>query len=108
MGRLKDRILVDWSSGKDALFTALAHPVKRTILRELIDRDELSASTFARSVEGEKIPLNEAARHIRELRDRGLLELSRTTTVGGGTERLYRLKDAYRCVGTVLAAVGES
>jgi DNA-binding transcriptional ArsR family regulator len=100
--------MFDWSSRRDALFAVLAHPVKRTILRELVGRDELSASTFTRSLEGEEIPLPEASRHMRDLRDRGLLELSRTTNDGGGIERLYRLTDEYRYVGAVLAAGGLS
>ncbi len=105
---LESRIALDWSSQRDTLFAALAHPMKRTILRELASRDELSASTFARSLKGEEISVPEAARHMRELRNRGLLEISRTTTVRGGIERLYGLRDEFRYVGAVLAAGGAS
>lgn len=95
----------DWSGKRDVMFRALAHPVKRTILQELVGRDELSASAFARGLDGEEISVREAARHMRELRNRGLLESSRDSATRGGIEHFYRLKDEFRCVGAVLAAV---
>ena len=70
------------------LFTALGHPVRRQILRTMIEIDgetsprELSASLSE--------PLSALSYHVRVLAECMAIKLVRTTQVRGSTQHFYR------------------
>lgn len=72
----------------DDLFTALAHPLRRRILRETIASEgELSPRELASSLDE---PLSRLSYHVRILARCGALELTRTQRVRGSTQHFYR------------------
>jgi len=75
-------------SDTDDLFIALAHPVRRRILREAIaDEGELSPKGLARELDQ---PLPRLSYHVRVLAQCGALELARTQKIRGSTQHFYR------------------
>jgi len=75
-------------SNTDDLFTALAHPTRRQILRELIaDGGELSPRELAARLTQ---PLTRLSYHVRTLAQCGALELVRTKQIRGSTQHFYR------------------
>ncbi len=72
----------------DDLFVALAHPLRRQILRRLIEEDcELSPRELA---EGLDEPLSKLSYHVRVLAKCRTLKLVRTKQIRGSTQHFYR------------------
>lgn len=70
------------------LFVALAHPLRRGILREAIANEgELSPRDLASDLEQ---PLSRLSYHVRVLAGCGALELTRTQQIRGSTQHFYR------------------
>jgi DNA-binding transcriptional ArsR family regulator len=70
------------------LFTALGHPTRRKILREMLDRGgESSPGELALRLDE---PLCALSYHVRTLAQCKALELVRTERVGGSKQRFYR------------------
>lgn len=68
----------------------LAHPLRLTLLRTLLERGESSPRDLAPLV-SESIPL--VAYHVRELAEAGLLINSRTVPVRGALKHYYVASD---------------
>jgi DNA-binding transcriptional ArsR family regulator len=76
------------SSKANDLFVALAHPLRRRILRAMIaDEGEISPRQLALNLEQ---PLARLSYHVRVLSACGALELTRTSQVRGSTQHFYR------------------
>jgi DNA-binding transcriptional ArsR family regulator len=74
----------------DDLFVALAHPLRRQILRKLIAGDcEQSPRELAAALEQ---PLSKLSYHVRVLSKCGAVKLVRTRQVRGSTEHFYLAK----------------
>jgi len=72
----------------DDLFTALAHPTRRRILRRAIAEDaEVSPRSLASAL---KLPLARISYHVRVLAHCGALELIRTQHTRGSNQHFYR------------------
>lgn len=70
------------------LFTALAHPLRRRILRQMIGK---SSETSPRELAlGLDEPLSALSYHVRVLAECGALKLVRTKQVRGSTQHFYR------------------
>jgi DNA-binding transcriptional ArsR family regulator len=70
------------------LFTALGHPVRRRILRKMIDVDrETSPRQLSASLSE---PLSALSYHVRVLAECKAIKLTRTTQVRGSTQHFYR------------------
>ena len=75
-------------SDANDLFIALAHPLRRRILREaLADGGEISPRELASNLDQ---PLSRLSYHVRVLSACGTLELVRTEQVRGSTQHFYR------------------
>lgn len=78
----------------------LSHPVRIAILRDL---GRPSAAVLARSpaeiARDLEVPVGTVAYHMRELRDLGAVELTRTRPVRGSTEHFYRTTGKVRVDG---------
>jgi DNA-binding transcriptional ArsR family regulator len=76
------------SSDTNDLFAALAHPLRRRILREMIkDEREISPRDLSR---GLAEPLSKLSYHVRALAQCGAVEMVRTEQVRGSTQHFYR------------------
>lgn len=71
----------------DDLLTALGHPLRRQILREMSRVDRSSPRELAESLTE---PLSNVSYHVRVLADCGALELVATRPVRGSTQHFYR------------------
>ncbi|HEX3609836.1 MAG TPA: helix-turn-helix domain-containing protein [Solirubrobacterales bacterium] len=70
------------------LFTALGHPLRRRVLRKMIQKDgELSPRELA---VGLAEPLSAVSYHVRVLAECRAVKLMRTGKVRGATEHFYR------------------
>lgn len=74
-------------SNTHALLTALKHPLRRGILREMQDGTQVSPRELAMSLEE---PLSNVSYHVRVLADCGAVRLVRTKQVRGSTQHFYR------------------
>lgn len=75
-------------SDTNDLFIALAHPLRRQILREaLANESEVSPRELASNLEQ---PLSRLSYHVRVLAGCGALELVRTKQIRGSTQHFYR------------------
>lgn len=75
------------SPGTDDLFAALAHPLRRQILREMIRVEkEAAPRDLARDLTQ---PLSKLSYHVRVLARCGAVELVRTEQVRGSTLHFY-------------------
>lgn len=75
-------------SDANDLFIALAHPLRRRILRKALASDgEISPRELASSLEQ---PLSRLSYHVRVLSVCGALELVRTKQIRGSTQHFYR------------------
>jgi DNA-binding transcriptional ArsR family regulator len=75
-------------SDTNDLFIALAHPLRRRILREaLADDSEISPRELASILDQ---PLSRLSYHVRVLSGCGVLELVGTKQVRGSTQHFYR------------------
>ncbi len=75
-------------SDANDLFIALAHPLRRQILREALANDgEISPRELASNLEQ---PLSRLSYHVRVLSGCGALELARTKQIRGSTQHFYR------------------
>jgi DNA-binding transcriptional ArsR family regulator len=73
---------------EDDLFTALAHPTRRRILRRaLAEKAEVSPRGLASGLE---LPLARVSYHVRVLAHCGALELVRTRQTHGSNQHFYR------------------
>jgi DNA-binding transcriptional ArsR family regulator len=84
------------------LFTALGHPLRRRILRTMID-DEREASPRQLSAALAE-PLSALSYHVRVLAECEAIELVRTARVRGSTQHFYRSKVKARWARTALRA----
>jgi len=76
------------SAKTDDLFIALAHELRRRILRAAIAGDrELSPTELSERLDE---PLSKVSYHVRVLARCGALRLARTRRVRGSTEHFYR------------------
>lgn len=72
----------------DDLFAALAHPLRRQILRRMLkDEKEISPRDIAH---GHPESLSRLSYHVRVLAQCGAIELVRTEQVRGSTQHFYR------------------
>lgn len=72
----------------DDLFTALAHPTRRRILRRaMAEEADVSPRGLAAGLEQ---PLARISYHVRVLADCGAMELVRTRQTRGSTQHFYR------------------
>lgn len=70
------------------LFGALSHPMRRRILREMLDtREELSPRELAAKLSE---PLSALSYHVRVLAECKAIELVRTHQIRGSTQHFYR------------------
>ena len=70
------------------LFTALAHPLRRKILRKML---ELKDETAPRELSAElREPLSALSYHVRVLAECGAVKLKRTHKIRGATQHFYR------------------
>lgn len=70
------------------LFTALGHPMRRRILRELLDAPgEVSPRELADELSEQ---LSALSYHVRVLAECGAVELVRTEQIRGSTQHFYR------------------
>lgn len=70
------------------LFVAMAHPLRRRILRRIVDWDgEVSPRQLANSLDQ---PLSRLSYHVKILAKCGAVELVGTTQVRGSTQHFYR------------------
>lgn len=87
------------------LFVALAHPLRRRILRKMIgDEAEISPRDLALSL-GEQ--LSRLSYHVRILALCGAVELVRTEQVRGSTQHIYRVIVDARWARMALEATGD-
>jgi DNA-binding transcriptional ArsR family regulator len=84
------------------LFTALGHPLRRQILRTMIDsNDEVSPRQLSERLQE---PLSALSYHVRVLAECETIELMRTTQVRGSTQHFYRSTIRARWARTALKA----
>jgi DNA-binding transcriptional ArsR family regulator len=70
------------------LFSALGHPMRRRILREMLDTDgEISPRELAVTLSEQ---LSALSYHVRVLAECGAIELVRTERIRGSTQHFYR------------------
>ncbi len=70
------------------LFTALAHPLRRKILRLMLDR---KGEVTPRQLSAElREPLSALSYHVRVLAECGAVKLKRTQKIRGATQHFYR------------------
>lgn len=70
------------------LFNALAHPLRRTILRTMLDQ---GGETSPRELSVQlSEPLSALSYHVRVLAECGALKLVRTRQIRGSTQHFYR------------------
>jgi DNA-binding transcriptional ArsR family regulator len=69
------------------LLTAVAHPLRRRILREMADGKPTSPRKLADAL---LHPLSNVSYHVRVLADCGVLTLVETRPTGGSVEHFYR------------------
>jgi DNA-binding transcriptional ArsR family regulator len=70
------------------LFSALGHPMRRRILREMLDTDgEISPRELAVKLSEQ---LSALSYHVRVLAECGAIELVRTERIRGSTQHFYR------------------
>jgi DNA-binding transcriptional ArsR family regulator len=70
------------------LFNALGHPMRRAILREMLDTPgEISPRELALKLSEQ---LSALSYHVRVLADCGAIELVRTERIRGSTQHFYR------------------
>lgn len=87
------------------LFVALAHPLRRRILRKMIkDEVEISPRDLALNLEE---PLSRLSYHVRILAWCGAVELVRTDQVRGSTQHFYRVIVDARWARMALEATGD-
>lgn len=77
----------DRAKGRD-LFNALGHPMRRRILREMLDAGgEVSPRELAAQLSEQ---LSALSYHVRVLAECGAIELVRTQQIRGSTQHFYR------------------
>jgi DNA-binding transcriptional ArsR family regulator len=75
-------------SDANDLFIALAHPLRRLILREVLAEGSETSPRELASALGQ--PLSRLSYHVRVLSACGALELVRTKQIRGSTQHFYR------------------
>jgi DNA-binding transcriptional ArsR family regulator len=75
------------SAATDDLLTALGHPMRRRILREMAQVEESSPRDLAETLSE---PLSNVAYHVRVLTECDVLRLIGTRPVRGSTQHFYR------------------
>jgi DNA-binding transcriptional ArsR family regulator len=69
------------------LFIALAHPLRRQILRTMLAGGQASPSDLAAGLDE---PLSALSYHVRVLAECGAIKLVRTRQIRGSTQHFYR------------------
>jgi DNA-binding transcriptional ArsR family regulator len=69
------------------LFIALAHPLRRQILRKMLRDGQTSPRDLAIGLDK---PLSALSYHVRVLAECGAIKLMRTKQIGGSTQHFYR------------------
>jgi DNA-binding transcriptional ArsR family regulator len=93
------------SSKTGDLFTALAHPLRRRILRKMIeDEAEVSPRDLALDL---REHLSRLSYHVRILAWCGAIELARMEQVRGSTQHFYRVIVDARWARMALEATGD-
>ena len=69
------------------LFVAMAHPLRRRILRWMVDGTEISPRELANALAQ---PLSRLSYHVKVLAQCGAIELVGTKQVRGSTQHFYR------------------
>jgi len=88
------------------LFTALGHPLRRRILRTMIDGERETSPRQLSSGLGE--PLSALSYHVRVLAECKAIELVRTSQVRGSTQHFYRARIRARWAHTALRSEGRT
>jgi DNA-binding transcriptional ArsR family regulator len=70
------------------LFTALAHPLRRKILRRMLGQEGETTPRELSAELGE--PLSALSYHVRVLAECGAVKLKRTQKIRGATQHFYR------------------
>jgi DNA-binding transcriptional ArsR family regulator len=83
------------------LMAALAHPLRREIVREMIDGPASSPRDMSELLDD---TLSNIAYHFRVLADSGVLRLVRTQPVRGSTQHFYEVSVDAEWVRALLAA----
>jgi DNA-binding transcriptional ArsR family regulator len=97
-GRRKKRR--ERSGDKDALFKALAHPLRRKVLELILTEEQLSPVKASRHLEG---PLSSVSYHVRVLDELGAVELVEELPRRGSIEHFYSATETVkRSVGTLM------
>lgn len=76
----------DGNSGDNELLIALRHPLRRQILRAMVETDPISPRQVADAL---KEPLSNVSYHVRVLADCGAVTLVDTTPVRGSMQHFY-------------------
>jgi len=93
------------SSKSGDLFIALAHPLRRRILRKMI-KDEVETSPRDLALDLTE-PLSRLSYHVRILAWCGAIELARTEQVRGSMQHFYRVIVDARWARMALKATGD-
>jgi predicted transcriptional regulator len=97
MGR-KDR------SGEEALYSAFAHPLRRTLLKLCVEAEEpLSPTALSRLADHR---LSNVSYHVRVLADCGALEIVSERPVRGSTEHFYEVTTLVKETSWIRTALG--
>ena len=87
------------SAATDELITALGHPLRRRILREMALTERSSPRELAETLSE---PLSNVSYHVRVLADCEALELVGTRPVRGSTQHFYRVTMEHQWARTAL------
>lgn len=68
------------------LLLALQHSVRRRVLRQMLDKEEISPREVANALD---LPLSNVSYHVRVLADCGAVSLVRTKQVRGSLQHFY-------------------
>jgi DNA-binding transcriptional ArsR family regulator len=72
------------------LFAALAHPLRRRILRAMMNEDAHTTATPSKLAASLDESINEVSYHVRALRDCKVVRLVKTSRVRGADQHFYR------------------
>jgi DNA-binding transcriptional ArsR family regulator len=89
---------------EEALLDALRNPLRRTLLRRLVEsEDRLGTRELARS---EEQPLSSVSYHLQQLADLGAVEKAGDLQIGSSVSQFYRATSWVRESAEVLAVLG--
>lgn len=88
---------------RQAILTALQHPLRRELLKLAIERKELTPVEASRLLEDK---LSDISYHMRKLAERGLISLNRVGQARGAAVHFYVPDPALEELGWVREAIG--